>query len=253
MGKVNKNKSGFGPKGIPWFRMPSEITLSNELTPYQYRMLAVLLERDDLFQSTKGLDRYWCSKDWLVSHSGMKRTKAGQTLNELEEMGFITQTMNGAKHRENTFHINWDFINSYRRPRTLKELEEKEELEALSENSIQSPGAKVGKPSIEEWFRQEGKETLPRKFFSLAEADNSGDKKGYDRIKTAILTSVCEEVRENNLQDIWNYLLPQFKKYRRLFDDRMEEQRIREKEYYGVSLSIEPSKRTFECGEYWNV
>ena len=133
MGKVNKNKGGFGPKGIPWFRMPSEITLSNELTPYHYRMLAVLLERDDLFQSTKGIDKFWCSKDWLVSHSGMKRTKAGQILDELEEKGFITQTKNGAKHRENTFHINWDFINSYRRPRTQKELEEKEDTTIVEE------------------------------------------------------------------------------------------------------------------------
>ena len=252
MEKNTEAKSSSGPKGS-WFKMPSEITLSSELNPYQYRLLAVLLERANLFKTTRKLNTYWSSIGWITSHSGMGETKMRETLNELEGMGFITITRNGTKHKENTFHINWDFINAYQRPRTQKELEEKDELEALSENSIQSPGAKIGKPSIEEWFQQKGKQTLPEKFYSLAEADNSGNKKGYDLIKTAILTSVCEEVSDNNHQDIWDYLLPKFKKYRRWFDDQKEKQRISEKEYYGTSLSPEPSKRTFECGEYWKT
>ena len=134
--KITKNKNGFGPKG-PWFRMPREITLSSELNPYQYRMLAVLLDRDDLFQSTKGTSWFWCNIGWLVAHSGMGRTKADNTLRELEEMGFISITSNKRAHMADRYHINWDVINAYQRPLTQEELESMDALEELEELAAQ--------------------------------------------------------------------------------------------------------------------
>ncbi len=246
--ETEKRKQAHIPKGL-WFHMPREITLSSELNPYQYRMLAVLMDRENLFKSSW----FWCATSWLVAHSGMKRTKAKETLNELEKMGFINITRSKDTRKANRYHINWGFIDSYQRPMTPEEQEEQEEQDAQSEISEEVSRTKPGKPSIEEWFQQKGKETLQSKFNSLAHADEEGDKKSYDSIKSAMLTSVCEEVSDNNLQDIWDYLLPQFKKYRRWFDYQTEKRRIKEKEYYGVFLSIEPSRRTFECGEYWKT
>ena len=136
MEKNTKTKNNVGPKG-PWFKMPKEITLSSELNPFQYRLLAVLLERDNLFKTTKKLKKYWSSNGWIASHSGMGETKMRKTLKELEKMGFITITRNGSKHKENTFQINWDVINAYRRPKTQEELEALEDLEELEEMTVQ--------------------------------------------------------------------------------------------------------------------
>lgn len=136
MEKNSETKSSSGPKGS-WFRMPSEVTLSSELNPYQYRVLAVLLERANLFKTTRKLNTYWSSIGWITSHSGMGETKMRETLNELEEMGFISITRNGTKHKENTFHINWDFINTYQRPKTQQELEKEEDTVVVAEPSTQ--------------------------------------------------------------------------------------------------------------------
>ena len=119
---TTKNKNGFGPQG-PWFRMPREITLSSELKPNQYRLLSVLLDRDDLFQSTRGVTWFWCDMDWLAAHSGIGRTTVYKTVHELEDIGFISVTSNKKAWKADRFHINWDVINAYQRPKTQEELE----------------------------------------------------------------------------------------------------------------------------------
>ena len=154
-------KSKFGPTG-PWFRMPRELTLSSELNPYQYRMLSIMLERDDLHQSTKNHDRFWSYTDWLVSHSGMGRTKAKETLNELEEMGFITKTSGKNKRRANIFHINWDFINAYKAPNTRDD-----ELEDMEEPDFQETVQPV---SV----------SMPREDYQMEEFDTSEEEVPYD-------------------------------------------------------------------------
>ena len=131
----SKKKSGVGPREN-WVKMPREITLSSELNSYQYRVLAILLDRDNLHQGTKGKTWFYCYMDWIVSHSGMGKTTAKKALNELEEMGFISSTRNKDTRLAKRFHINWDFINAYKRPLTQQELEGMEDPDALEEELI---------------------------------------------------------------------------------------------------------------------
>ena len=160
-------KSKFGPTG-PWFRMPRELTLSSELNPYQYRMLSIMLERDDLHQSTKNHDRFWSYTEWLVSHSGMGRTKAKETLNEIEEMGLITKTSGKNKRRANIFRINWDFINAYKAPNTRDD-----ELEDMEEPDIQE------EPEVQEAV-QTVSVSMPRDDYETEAFDASEEEVPYD-------------------------------------------------------------------------
>ena len=230
------------PEGVSWFAMPSEITLSNELNPYQYRMLAVLLNRDNLFYTRKNLDKFYCSVDWLVSHSKMGKTKAKQTLDQLEEKGFISRIRNGSKHKENIYQINWNFIQSYQRPKTEQELDKEEDLEAQGTIPELDKPTNTGKPSIAEWFQNEGKDVLLKRFHPIADADSSGNRKHYDHFKNLMLTFVCEKVCEESQQEVWDYLLPYYKQYRRQYDERL----VKSNPYLDLTNL---HKRSFECGE----
>ena len=129
-----KKKERLGAPNGFWFHMPREITLSSELDPYQYRMLALLMDRENRFQSSW----FWCATGWLVAHSGMKRTKAKETLRELEEKGFISITSNKDTRKPNRYHIKWDFINSYQRPMTQEELEGLDDQEEQYEPQVKT-------------------------------------------------------------------------------------------------------------------
>ena len=142
-------KAKHSPTGS-WYKMPRELTLSNEIDPYQYRVLAILLDRGNLHQSTKGKTWFSCYLNWIVSHSGMGKTKVRQTLNELERKGFITITRRKDTRLPNQFHINWDYINSYKRPLTQQELEGLEDPEALEEDlEVQQETEPVATPALD--------------------------------------------------------------------------------------------------------
>ena len=130
-----EKKTGTGPRDN-WVKMPRELTLSNELNPYQYRVLAILLDRDNLHQGTKGKTWFYCYLGWITDHSGIGETKVKQSLKELEKMGFISITRNKDTRLANRFHINWDYIKAYKRPLTQKELEGMEDPDALEEELI---------------------------------------------------------------------------------------------------------------------
>lgn len=132
MGKRNKNERSGAPKES-WVKLPREITTSSELNPYQFRMLALLMDRENYFNTSW----FWCSMGWLVAHTGMKRTKAKETLQELEEMGFINITSHKDTRKPNHFHINRRFINTYHGPKTQEELEEMNALEELEGLDVQ--------------------------------------------------------------------------------------------------------------------
>ena len=127
-----EKKSMVGPEDN-WVKMPREITLSSELNPYQYRVLAILLDRDNLHQGTKGKTWFYCYLGWMTDHSGIGETKVKQSLKELEKMGFISITRNKDTRRANQFHINWDFIKAYKRPLDQQELEGMEDPDAYEE------------------------------------------------------------------------------------------------------------------------
>ena len=143
---MTKEQRKHGPAG-GWFPMPGELTLSPGLNPFQYRVLAILLERDNLFQSTKGETAFWCYLNWIVQHSGMSRSTVKKTLRRLEEMGFITQTSHKKQRQANYFHINWDAINAYQRPKTQDELDDLATQSILEERGLVS--ATTMAPSVD--------------------------------------------------------------------------------------------------------
>lgn len=137
MDKRNKNERSGAPNESckeSWVKLPREITTSSELNPYQFRMLALLMDRENYFNTSW----FWCSMGWLVAHTGMKRTKAKETLQELKEKGFISITSHKDTRKPSHFHINWRFINAYHGPKTQEELELDEIDIAVSDSVRQS-------------------------------------------------------------------------------------------------------------------
>ena len=244
MGKEGK-KAGFGPTG-PWFRVPREITMSNEIDPYQYRILSLLLERDDCFQSTKKKTWFWCYTNWIVSHSGMGRTKVKNVLNELEEKGFITITRNNLNHQANRFHINWKAINAYKRPLTKYEMDDDEEPVILEEEAevkdvapvVQAQAVpfdimdldtdmsaemeyrakqKASKPSAKDWYYDKGKDFARKEYFPdlfYMESMGRGDKEKYQYI-TPMLERIMDNVNDEDMNKVWKEVVkPDYLKYK---------------------------------------
>ena len=210
-------KATFGPTG-PWFRMPRELTLSSALNPYQYRVLSILVERDDMHQSTKEKDRFWCYNDWLVSHSGMGRTKVKQTLKELDAMGFITITRGKTKRQANIFRINWDFINAYQGPKTMYDDIEEEEP---SEEPQQSGSPGVPEPSktyssAMEWYQSAGEAVLVERYYpDFVSKMRSKDRDALDMAFDDMVSWIQTELPGYNVDEVLEqYVRPGYEKYK---------------------------------------
>lgn len=210
-------KATFGPTG-PWFRMPRELTLSSALNPYQYRVLSILVERDDMHQSTKEKDRFWCYNDWLVSHSGMGRTKVKQTLNELEAMGFITITRGKTKRQANIFRINWAFINSYQRPQTMyDEIEEEEPSEEPQQSgSPRGPEQSKTYSSAMEWYQSVGEAVLVEKYYpDFVSKRRSKDMEAVDVAYDDMVSWIQTELPGCDIDEVLKQIvIPSFEKYK---------------------------------------
>ena len=248
MGKEGK-KASFGPTG-PWFRVPREITMSNEIDPYQYRILSLLLERDDFFQSTKKKTWFWCYTNWIVSHSGMGRTKVRNVLNELEDKGFITITRNNLNHKANRYHINWEAINAYQRPKTKYEIDEDEEPEIQEEKMVVNEAApasqsqevlfdldtdmsaemeyrarqKASKPSAKDWYYDKGKDFARKEYFPdlyYMECRGASDNEKYQFI-TPMLERIMDNVNDEDMNKVWKEVVkPDYLKYKEYHNTQM--------------------------------
>lgn len=107
--KKNTNCKG------PWFAMPYNITLSNEIFGSEFKILTVLLQQENQFYPR---DPFYCTEAWISSTTGLSVLTVKKSIKWLAEKRFITITKSG---RANYYSLNWDYINAYKAPNAPKE------------------------------------------------------------------------------------------------------------------------------------
>ncbi len=108
--KVQDNKNGHQSNcKVGWYRMPSALTTSQDIPPRDYRVLALLLERENLFITTKGIDRFRCCENWIADASGISIPSVKRSIRWLSQHHYIKVDNDG---RNNRYTIGWDHINA---------------------------------------------------------------------------------------------------------------------------------------------
>lgn len=107
--KKNTNCKG------PWFAMPYNITLSNEIVGSEFKILTVLLQQENQFYPR---DPFYCTEAWISNTTGLSVLTVKKSIKWLAEKQFITITKSG---RANFYSLNWDYINAYKAPNAPKE------------------------------------------------------------------------------------------------------------------------------------